>query len=139
MIKIKECSNKTEAGVLRKYGHRVFQEVDAVGQVRGYFVECGELASDTKSAPPSGKKVFNEHPLARNAALMWVSGKGAPWPESTGMHKIARSAMNLAGKPIRRGELVELIAADVGCAITSISPCLSKLYKAGCLVVAGDN
>lgn len=138
MIRIKPVANKTEIQVLRKYGHRVFAEMSDKLEPIGYFVEYKDGSMPTEDVEGFKPIVRRIDPVAKNAAMVWVADKSAPYLLGTMMHSVAVSCKKLADKPIRRHELVQLIAEDTSVNVTSISPTLSKLTRDGFLKVAGE-
>jgi hypothetical protein len=135
-IKIKQANNQSEIKILRRYGHRVFVEMNEKMEPIGHFVEVkvGEEEED------EGKERTREFKgqLARNAALMW-SGKGHPhYRPDTAIFRIAEACKDLAAKPARRSHLTEVIKKVTGINEITISTSISTLYKDGYLKVAGE-
>lgn len=139
MIRIKPAS-KTDAVILRRYGHRIFVEVDDKLQHLGFYIEFRD-GSEVQTQPVTSRKTrtFARSPLAKNVALIWVDRPIQYKPESVA-YKIADVVKQVtSGKATRRMDLTAFVTSILTeVSPTTISPAISDLYDKGYLRVAGD-
>lgn len=122
---------RKESQFARKFGLRVFAELDNQGREIAFF---GEVHESTNEAVP-GKKLITRTrkraPITVDRLLKSVPKKnrGALRPESNMGQMAAYCHEQLKGGPVSRGTLQAGIEQKFGFSVGSISPAMSDLLK----------
>jgi hypothetical protein len=126
--------------VLKKYGHRIFAELDEKLAMVGFYVEYKEGSSDQPIEKPARRtrKASNRPIVFGNVALFYVDGVGPSYSPFSLIGQVREKCSGLAARPVRRDELEKAIVDMLKTEKKRVSGAISQLITDGTLRVAGE-